>query len=92
MKQAAVSLTCPRCEYDLRGSIKPEGVICPECGWKLTQQDIETLRHQPDGSGEPGSLSPHEARASGWVVMLGIIVPLVISVVIVFMVLTRIVL
>jgi hypothetical protein len=56
--------------------MKPEGVTCPECGWQLTQQDLQELADRRNTSGTPKSTSPGEASVPGWMIVVAVIVPL----------------
>ena len=63
-------MICPRCEYDLRGTMTPDGAVCPECGWRYSKRDLRALRPPLYNSGMPRTLSPH-GRIPGWLLVPG---------------------
>lgn len=60
---------CPKCEYDLGGSIHAPITQCPECGLRFSKRDLFILNCRRDPKGEPASFSPHECRINGrWLI------------------------
>jgi hypothetical protein len=61
---------CPRCGYDLTGTVESEGDRCPECGWEFTPQDLALLGPS-NLSGQPRSLKPADRRMGGpWLLVI----------------------
>jgi hypothetical protein len=61
---AAHARKCPRCGYDLTGSIDAGVSRCPECALEITLQEL-WMMHCSDPQGRPNSLSPNELRVEG---------------------------
>lgn len=59
------AMPCPMCRYDLRGNIIAGRFVCPECGWRFNELDVQNLFVAPDARGEPRSLRPDERRMRG---------------------------
>src|SRR5690349_17560782 len=61
---------CPRCGYDLSGTVAGGGDQCPECGWEFTTHDLELLGPS-NLRGEPRTLKPAESRMRGpWLLVI----------------------